>query len=112
MKKNNWKDRLNIVYSTNPDYQYVNEEEEVTETLEKQQQKLRVNIERKGRGGKTVTLVNGFVGSEEDLKELGRLLKGKCGVGGSVKDGVIIIQGDFKQRLIDLLKAEGYSQTK
>ena len=112
MKNNDWKDRLNVVYSTNPDYQYENIGEEETETLPKNQQKLRVSMEKKGRGGKTVTLVRGFVGTEEDLKDLGKLLKTKCGVGGSTKDGEIIIQGDFKQRIIDLLKAEGYTQTK
>ena len=112
MKNNDWKARLNVVYSTNPDYQYENEEIEEAETLPKKQQKLRVSMEKKGRGGKTVTLIKGFVGTEEDLKELGKLLKTKCGVGGSVKDEEIIIQGDFKQRIIDLLKTEGYTQTK
>lgn len=112
MKKNDWKDRLNIVYSTNPDFNYHVEEEEETETIDPKQQKLRVNIEKKGRGGKTVTAISGFVGTEEDLKELGRKLKTKCGVGGAVKDGEILIQGEFKQRIIDLLKTEGYSQTK
>lgn len=112
MKKNDWKDRLNVVYSTNPYYEYENLNEEEDETLEKQQQKLRVSIEKKGRGGKTVTLINGFIGKEDDLKELGKLLKTKCGVGGSAKDGEIIIQGEFKQRIIDLLKTEGYTQTK
>ncbi len=112
MKKNDWKDRLNVVYSTNPNYEYENLNEEEDETLEKQQQKLRVSIEKKGRGGKTVTLITGFIGKEDDLKELAKLLKTKCGVGGSAKDGEIIIQGEFKQRIIDLLKAEGYTQTK
>ena len=112
MKNNDWKARLNVVYSTNPDYQYENEEIEEAETLPKNQQKLRVSMEKKGRGGKTVTLIKGFVGNEDDLKELGKLLKTKCGVGGSVKDEEIIIQGDFKQRIIELLKAEGYTQTK
>lgn len=112
MKNNDWKERLNVVYSTNPDFKYENDEEGESETLNKKQQKLRVGIEKKGRGGKTVTLINGFIGTEDDLKELGKLLKTKCGVGGSVKDGEIIIQGEFKQRVIDLLKAEGYTQTK
>lgn len=112
MKKNDWKDRLNIVYSTNPDFNYQLDEEEEQETVDPKQQKLRVSIEKKGRGGKTVTVISGFIGSEDDLKELGRMLKTKCGVGGAVKDGEILIQGEFKQRIIDLLKAEGYSQTK
>ena len=112
MKNNDWKDRLNVVYSTNPDYQYENIGEIEAETLPKNQQKLRVSIEKKGRGGKTATLIKGFIGTEADLKDLGKLLKIKCGVGGSVKDDEIIIQGDFKQRIIDLLKSEGYTQTK
>ena len=112
MKNNDWKDRLNVVYSTNPDYQYENIGVEEAETLPQNQQKLRVSIEKKGRGGKTVTLVKGFIGTEDDLKELSKLLKTKCGVGGSCKEGEIIIQGDFKQRIIDLLKAEGYTQTR
>lgn len=112
MKNNNWKERLNVVYSTNPDFKYKTSEQEEAETLDKKQQKLRVSIEKKGRGGKTVTLVNGFTGTEDDLKALGKLLKAKCGVGGSIKDGEILIQGEFKQRVIDLLKAEGYTQTK
>ena len=106
MKQNDWKDRLNIVYSTNPDFRYE------TETPEKRAQKLRVKIEKKGRGGKTVTVVSGFTGREDDLKELGRMLKTKCGVGGSVKEGEILIQGEFRERIIELLKADGYSQTK
>ena len=112
MKNNDWKDRLNVVYSTNPAYNYETIEDDTTETLPKNQQKLRISIEKKGRGGKTVTLIKGFVGKEDDLKELGKLLKTKCGVGGSAKDNEIIIQGDFRQRIIELLKAEGYTQTK
>lgn len=112
MRNNDWKERLNVVYSTNPDFQYESESVEETATLDKKQQKLRVSIEKKGRGGKTVTLVNGFVGTDDDLKELAKWLKTRCGVGGSIKDGSILVQGEFKQRVIDLLKAEGYSQTK
>ena len=111
-KTDNWKDRLNVVYSTNPDFCYTTDEEESVDTLPPSQQKLRVQIDRKNRGGKVVTLVTGFVGSDDDLKELGRTLKNKCGSGGSAKDGEIIVQGDFKARVIELLKAAGYSQTK
>ena len=96
MKNNDWKDRLGMVYSTNPDFNFDSETEE-QESLPKNQQKLRVNIEKNGRGGKTVTLVKGFVGTEADMKDLGKLLKTKCGVGGSTKDGEILIQGDFKE---------------
>lgn len=112
MKSNDWKERLGMVYSTNPNFQYDTGEEEEVETLPKNQQRLRVRMEKNGRGGKTVTIVAGFVGTEADLKELGKWLKGRLGVGGSAKDGEVIVQGDFKQRVIDLLKGDGYTQTK
>lgn len=112
MKNNDWKDRLNVVFSTNPNFQYETEEEEEQELLPKNQQKLRVKLDRKNRGGKTVTLVTGFVGPEDDLKALGKLLKGKLGVGGLAKDGEIIIQGEFKERVIDILQKEGYKDVK
>ena len=112
MKKNDWKDRLGMVYSTNPDFQFVTDDEPEAETLPKNQQRLRVRIEKNGRGGKTATIISGFIGSETDLKELGKWLKGRLGVGGSAKDGEVLVQGDFKQRIIDLLKADGYTQTK
>ena len=111
-KSNDWKDRLNVVYSTNPDFQYETEAEEEPSTLPPAQQRLRVQLDRKNRGGKTVTLVTGFIGAEDDLKELGKLLKNKCGVGGTAKDGEIIIQGDFKQKVAELLQKAGYTQTK
>ena len=111
-KENDWKSRLGMVYSTNSDFRYETEENEEIETLPTAQQKLRVNIEKRNRGGKVVTLIKGFIGGEEDLKELGKMLKTKCGVGGSVKDGEIIIQGDFKQKIIEILVRDGYSQTK
>lgn len=104
MKNNDWKERLNVVYSTNPDYSYEMEDNGEQVTPEASQQKLRVQLDRKNRGGKVVTLVTGFVGTENDLKELGKLLKSKCGVGGSAKDGEIIVQGDFKQKVLELLK--------
>ena len=112
MKNNDWKERLKVVYSTNPDYSYEMEDDGEQVTPEASQQKLRVQLDRKNRGGKVVTLVTGFVGTENDLKELGKLLKSKCGVGGSAKDGEIIVQGDFKQKVLELLKKEGYTQTK
>ena len=111
-KENDWKDRLNVVYSTNPDIKYEQDEEAEQTTLQPSQQRLRVQLDRKNRGGKVVTLVTGFIGTEDDLKELGKFLNSKCGVGGSSKDGEIIVQGDFKQKVLELLKKEGYTQTK
>jgi translation initiation factor 1 len=107
-KEDDWKDRLNVVYSTNPDYQYEHDEDEEQETLPANKQLLKVSIDRKKRKGKSVTLVEGFIGSDDDLKSVAKMLKSKCGVGGSAKDGEIIIQGEFKQKVGDLLKAEGY----
>ena len=112
MKDNDWKKRLGVVFSTASDYDYQTDTEEKVQTLEAKVQKLRVRIEKNGRGGKTVTIVSGFVGREDDLKELGKVLKSKCGVGGSAKDGEVLVQGDFKQRVIEILRAMGYSQTK
>lgn len=105
---NDWKQRLGMVYSTNPDFEYSTTEEQEATTLPPAQQNLRVRLDRKQRGGKTVTLVKGFVGTESDLSELGRMLKNKCGVGGSAKDGEIIIQGDHRDRVVELLTAAGY----
>ena len=107
-----WKARLGVVYSTNPDFNYDNGEAEEVATLPKQQQKLRVWRDTHGRGGKVATVVRGFVGSEADLDELSKLLKRKIGVGGSAKDGEIIIQGENRDRVHNILLAEGYSQTK
>jgi translation initiation factor 1 len=108
MKDNNWKERLNVVYSTNPNYQFQTNSSNEQETLPNGKQNLIVAIERKNRGGKTVTLVKGFIGCEDDLAELGKKLKTKCGVGGTVKESEIIIQGEFKTRIADLLKEWGY----
>ncbi|MDR3338848.1 MAG: translation initiation factor [Candidatus Symbiothrix sp.] len=112
MKQNDWKDRLNVVYSTNPDFQYDKGESAEADTLPKEKQALRILLDKRNRGGKQVTLITGFIGREEDLQDLGKWLKAKCGVGGSAKDGEIIIQGDFRNRILDLLHKEGYLKTK
>ena len=112
MKSNDWKERLNVVYSTNPDFNYETNEELEEETLPKDKQNLRVFIEKKNRGGKTATVGKGFTGSENDLKELAKMLKTRCGVGGNAKDGEIIIQGELKEKVIELLKKDGYTRTK
>lgn len=101
----------NIVFSTNPDFRYDDGQPEI-ETLAPERQKLRVNIERHHRGGKTVTLVTGFVGIDDDLQALGKVLKTKCGTGGSAKDGEIIIQGENKEKIVALLQSMGYKNTK
>jgi translation initiation factor 1 len=111
MSKKN-KQLINVVYSTNPNFSYESESDEEQETLPKNQQKMYVSIDRKQRGGKDVTLVEGFVGTEDDLKDLGKTLKSKCGVGGSVKDGEILIQGALRDKVFDLLIKDGYTQTK
>ena len=108
MADNDWKKRLGVVFSTNPDFAYEQQEEDEPETLEPSKQNLIVTIDRKGRGGKQVTLVTGFIGTSDDLADLGRALKVKCGVGGSAKDGEITIQGDFRDRVVTLLKDMGY----
>ena len=109
---NDWKKRLGVVYSTNPDFQYQQAADTVQETLPPDKQKLIVGIDRRNRGGKQVTLVTGFVGTDEDLKELGRALKVKCGVGGSAKDGEITIQGDLRDKVTALLQGMGYTRAK
>ena len=108
MADNDWKKRLGVVFSTNPDFKYEEEGESVQETLKPSEQKLIVTIDKKGRAGKQVTLVTGFIGSDDDLAALGRTLKMKCGVGGSAKNGEITIQGDFRDRVTALLTEMGY----
>ena len=107
MSKKN-KKRINVVYSTNPDFEFEEEQHEEPETRSPNQQLIYVSLDRKNRGGKEVSLVEGFIGTEEDLKDLAKILKRKCGVGGSVKNGDIIIQGNFVKKVIALLTDLGY----
>lgn len=113
MKKNKtFNDFSGIMFSTDPDFNYEQPANDAMETLPNAQQDLRVMLDRKNRGGKTVTLVTGFVGTDEDLQQLTKTLKTKCGVGGSAKDGEIILQGDFKEKVFLHLQKEGYKVKK
>lgn len=102
------KKRIDIVYSTNPNFGYNTDDQEEDETLPPQQQNLKVIVDRKQRKGKEVTLITGFIGTTDDLKDLGKELKQKCGVGGSIKEGEIIIQGNAAKKILDLLHKAGY----
>ena len=112
MKTNDWKDRLGVMYSTNPDFQYNTGNEVEEDTLPKEKQQLRISLDKRNRGGKAVTLVTGFRGTTEDMEALGKFLKVKCGVGGSAKDGEIIVQGDLRQKVLEILQKEGYVKSR
>lgn len=113
MSNNDWKSRLGMVYSTNPDYSYTTENtSEPVTTLAPSRQRLRVALDRRNRGGKQVTIVADFVGSDDNLKELGKMLRQKCGVGGTAKEGEIIIQGDFRDKIVQILTQAGYQARK
>ncbi|MDR0832632.1 MAG: translation initiation factor [Candidatus Symbiothrix sp.] len=112
MSGNNWKERLNVVYSTNPNFAYEHESNEAPETLPKDKQLLKIQLDKRNRNGKKVTLITGFAGSDDDLQALGKLLKTKCGVGGTAKNNEIIIQGDFRAKISEILLKEGYSKIK
>lgn len=106
-KINSLEDLGGFVFSTNKDFDF-NQEQESEETLAPNQQRLEAHLDKKNRGGKIATIIKGFQGNEEDLKTLGKMLKTKCGVGGAVKDGEIIIQGNFRDKVMEILKNEGY----
>ena len=111
-KNNDWKKRDGIVFSTADSFDYQFGEEETANSLPTSQQKLRILLDKKSRAGKQVTLVEGFIGSEEDLKDLAKLLKNKCGVGGSAKEGEILIQGDHREKVLQVLIQAGYGAKK
>ncbi len=111
-KKDNRKKRIDVVYSTNPDFQYESQSEEEFDTLPPNEQELRVYLEKKGRGGKSVSVIKGYIGTHEDLTDLSKKIKSKCGVGGSVKDGEILIQGDQRDKIVSLLKDWNYPSKK
>ncbi|MFM9836862.1 MAG: translation initiation factor [Cyclobacteriaceae bacterium] len=107
-KKNDWKHRDGVVYSTQSDFKFEYQQNDSQRTLPPQQQNLKVQLDKSGRAGKQVTLVSGFIGTNSDLEILTKLLKTRCGVGGSAKDGEIVIQGDTRNKIVELLVKEGY----
>ena len=109
---NDWKKRLDIVYSTNPDYHFQEEEERSDKPVPKEKQLLRVSLDKRNRRGKAVTLITGYAGTDDDLQELGKMLKMKCGVGGTAKEGEIIIQGDHREKILGILQKEGYAKSR
>jgi translation initiation factor 1 len=107
-KKNDWKKRDGVVYSTNSDFEFKHQEDSEATTLPPKQQNLKIFLDKSQRAGKQVSVVTGFIGSSSDLETLGKLLKSKCGVGGSVKDNEVLIQGDMRDKILQILEKEGY----
>ena len=112
MSKKDRKKRVGVVYSTDPEFSYKTEKDKEQETVPPHEQDLRVWLDRKQRKGKIVTLVTGFRGNDDDLADLGKMLKNKLGTGGTAKDGEILIQGDFRDRVVEILSAAGYKAKK
>jgi translation initiation factor 1 len=112
MSKKEFKHREGIVYSTNPGFNYSNPSAETRTTISPEKQDLRVFLDRKQRAGKTVTIIRGFIGKEEDLEILGKTLKSKCGTGGTVKEGEVLIQGDFREKIMQYLLQMGFKAKK
>ena len=107
--ENKWKNRKGIVYSTDPDFEYETENKAEQQTLPPERQNLKIRLDKKQRKGRMVTLIEGFTGREYDLMNLSRELKTKCSTGGTIKDGVVIIQGDFRDKINGLLKSKGFN---
>jgi len=111
-KKNDWKKREGVVFSTDPEFAFQQQASEQQQTLPPQQQQLKIFLDKSMRAGKQVTIVSGFVGTSDDLESLGKMLKSKCGVGGSVKDQEILIQGDVRDKVLQILTTAGYKAKK
>ncbi|MFA5712665.1 MAG: translation initiation factor [Bacteroidales bacterium] len=109
MKSNKKRAKGGVVYSTNPNYQYEEQDSIGQEPIPRERERLLITLDRRNRGGKQVTLIQGFQGSDNSIEELGKILKGRCGSGGSVKNREILIQGDFRERVLESLQSMGYN---
>lgn len=112
MAKKNTSDKNGFVFSTDPNFKFEQDENEITETLLPAQQQLRILLDKKQRAGKAVTLITGFIGTDDDLEKLGKQLKNFCGTGGSVKDGEALVQGDQRDKVLQWLLKNGYTKSR